>query len=368
MKSSEDRVSDSDGGKRRVVVVAPNWLGDIVMALPSISDVHRHFQSAGDAVSVAVHEGMAPVFEALPGLGSPIRLQGGRRGLNADAGVLAAGQFDVAILLPNSFRSAWVVRRGEIPERWGYRSDFRGWLLTRAVRRPSRREHRHQADYYRALVSGLGMPLGMGVDAAIPILTATDAQRDRSAVLLERHHVETDTPRVAVAPGATNGHAKRWLPERFAEVARRLVVEFGRTILLVGGPGDRGAGREIESALEGFGSTRSNGGSIVNLIGQTDLSELMGVLAGCEACVSNDTGAMHLASALGVPVVALFGPSDERATSPMGRHELLVHAVRCRPCLLRDCPIDHRCMRGISTTDVLETVSRLAGWPARGGS
>ena len=240
--------------------------------------------------------------------------------------------------------------------------------MTRAVRRPSRRECRHQADYYRALVRGLDIP----VDPGQATLVATPAQRARAAALLERHHVRTDLPRVVIVAGATNGHAKRWLPERFAELARRVAIELGRTVLLVGSPGDRAAGRAVESALTDFGfdfrSAPSNGGRIVNLIGQTDLSELMGVLSGCEVCVSNDTGAMHLASALGVPVVALFGPSDERATAPLGRHEILTRDVRCRPCLLRDCPIDHRCMRGIPTTDVFEAVSRLAGWPARGAS
>ena len=362
-------MSDGDRESRRVVIVAPNWLGDIVMALPAVTNIRRHFGT--DAVAVAVPQAMAPVFHGIPALDRVVSLQGGRDGIGPDADRLADGRFDVAILLPNSFRSAWVTRRAGIAQRWGYRGDLRGWLLTRAVRRPSRRERRRQADYYRVLVRGLDIPVE--VDAAP--LVATPAQTARAAALLERHRVTADTPRVVVAPGATNGHAKRWLPERFAELARRVATELDRTVLLVGSSGDCAAGRAVESALKDFGSgfgfgcgsAPSNGGRIVNLIGHTDLSELMGVLSGCGVCVSNDTGAMHLASALGVPVVALFGPSDERATAPSGRHEILTHDVRCRPCLLGDCPIDHRCMRGIPTTDVFEAVSRLAGWPKPAG-
>ena len=362
MRWSGGHVSDGDRERRRVVIVAPNWLGDIVIALPAVTNIRRHFGT--DAVAVAVPQAMAPVFHGIPALDRVVPLQGGRDGIGPDADRLADGQFDVAILFPNSFRSAWVTRRAGIAERWGYRGQLRGWLLTRAVRRPSRRERRHQADYYRALVRGLDV----SVDPGQATLVATPAQTARAAALLERHRVTADTPRIAVAPGATNGHAKRWLPERFAGLARRVATELGRTVLLVGSSSDRVAGRAVESALTefdsdfGFGSAPSNDGRIVNLIGHTDLSELMGVLSGCEVCVSNDTGAMHLASALGVPVVALFGPSDERATAPLGKHEILTHAVRCRPCLLRDCPIDHRCMTGIPTTDVFEAVSRLAGW------
>ena len=364
MRWSGGHVSEGDRERRRVVIVAPNWLGDIVMALPAVTAIRRHFST--DAVAVAVAQAMAPVFHGILALDRVVPLQGGRDGIGPDADRLADGQFDVAILFPNSFRSAWVTRRAGIAQRWGYLGQLRGWLLTRAVRRPSRRERRHQADDYRALVRGLDIP----VDVEAASLVATQAQTARAAALLERHRVTADTPRVVVAPGATNGHAKRWLPERFAELARRVATELDRTVLLVGSPGDRASGRAVESALTefdfdfGFGLAPSNDGRIVNLIGHTDLSELMGVLSGCEVCVSNDTGTMHLASALGVPVVALFGPSDEQATAPLGRHEILTRAVRCRPCLLRDCPIDHRCMRGIPTADVFEAVSRLAGWPS----
>jgi heptosyltransferase-2 len=159
---------------------------------------------------------------------------------------------------------------------------------------------------------------------------------------------------VGLAPGAAYGHAKRWPPNRVAGVIERLSRD-GVDCVLVGAAGDRSAGREIESALP-------SGVRVLDLIGRTDLRVLMGVLARCAAFVSNDSGAMHLAAAVGVPVTAIFGPTDERATAPLGSHDVLIHQVFCRPCMLRDCPIDHRCMKGITVDAVYASVARhLAG-------
>ena len=164
-----------------------------------------------------------------------------------------------------------------------------------------------------------------------------------------------------MAPGSAHGHAKQWLPERYAEVARRSVIELGQSVVFVGGIDDRPVGRAIESFITEAGHGLSDERRIVNLIGHTDLTELIGILAKCEACVSNDTGAMHLAAVLTKPVVAVFGPSDERVTAPVGRHELLSHPVRCRPCLLRDCPIDHRCMTSVAVETVLGKAIEMLG-------
>jgi len=164
-------------------------------------------------------------------------------------------------------------------------------------------------------------------------------------------------PLVGMAPGAAYGHAKRWPPLRVAEVIGRLTQERGATCVLVGASGDRDAGREIESALP-------SGVRAVNLIGRTDLRALIGVLSRCAAFVSNDSGAMHLAAAAGVPVTAIFGPTDERVTAPIGNHDVLVHPVFCRPCMLRDCPIDHRCMKGITVEAVVASVERHLPRPA----
>jgi|TARA_B100001964_G_scaffold220067_1_gene262752 heptosyltransferase-2 len=348
----------------RLVVVTPSWLGDIVMALPAIVAVRRW--QATQHLALALPRAMAPIVRGLHGTDAPdalVLLEGGRAGVADDAAALAAGRYDAAILLPNSFRSAWVAHRAEIPERWGYRADFRAWLLTRAVKRPKRGGH--QADYYRSLVRALDVPV---LDEAENVaLVATDAQHARATALLALAKVGVDDPIVAIAPGAGHGHAKQWLADRFAELGRRTGTELGRAVVLVGSPDDRPTGHAIESALAASRTASESSGrdvNLVNLIGRTDLGALVGLLSRCDVCVSNDTGAMHLAAALGRPVVALFGPSDERATAPLEPHELMTHPVRCRPCLLRDCPIDHRCMTGISTDDVFAATARcLTGAP-----
>jgi heptosyltransferase-2 len=161
--------------------------------------------------------------------------------------------------------------------------------------------------------------------------------------------VEAST--VGFAPGAAYGHAKRWPPERVSQVITRLVRERDARCILVGAEADREAGRAIESSLP-------PGVIVHNLIGRTDLRLLIGVLERCDAFVSNDSGAMHLAAAAGVPVTAIFGPTNEKATAPIGDHDVLIRQVFCRPCMLRECPIDHRCMKRISAEDVYASVAR----------
>jgi heptosyltransferase-2 len=221
--------------------------------------------------------------------------------------------------------------------------------LTKAVRRP--RESVHQSEYYLRLVQGVGIegsPKGLRY---MSDLAVTDTTRTRAARLLEQHGVTSDTVLVGFAPGAAYGHAKRWPPERVAHVIERLARERGVRAVLVGAGGDREAGRAIESSL-------SPGISVVNLIGRTDLRLLMGVMRACRSFVSNDSGAMHLAAALGVPVTAIFGPTNEKATAPLGDHDVILQPVFCRPCMLRECPIDHRCMKRISEDEVFGALTR----------
>jgi heptosyltransferase-2 len=208
------------------------------------------------------------------------------------------------------------------------------------------RGRRHQAARYADLAASLDI----GGTDDVPRVSVTDTTARRAHDLLAKHGIERSATLVGLAPGAAYGHAKRWPPARAAQLVERLIGR-GAVCLLVGAAGDRDAGREIESALP---AERG----IVNLIGRTDLRQLAGVLARCHAFVSNDSGAMHLAAALGTPVAAIFGPTDERVTAPVGAHnvDVIVEQVFCRPCMLRDCPIDHRCMKRISVDRVFDTV------------
>ena len=324
----------------RLVVRAPNWLGDAVLALPALESLRAALP--GTHITIAALASIAPMFHEDTSAAPDAVLAINDRA--KEAKLLADGRFDAALLLPNSFRSAWDARRAGIRERWGMSANLRRRLLTRAVKRPRGRVH--HSTYYLALIRGLGFD----IRESLPRMSARPQTAARVDALLSRHAIDGSARLVGFAPGAAYGHAKRWPPSRVAHVIERVVRDRHASCVLVGAAADRDAGREIESALP-------PGVRVANLIGQTDLRQLIGVLARCAAFVSNDSGAMHLAAALGVPVTAIFGPTDERVTSPLGNHDVLVHQVFCRPCMLRDCPIDHRCMKGITADAVFAAVS-----------
>ena len=316
-----------------VVILAPNWLGDAVMALPAIRDVRRHF--AGQTLAIAARPSVAPVFRAAADVDRIIVLERGN-----EAKALSG---DVGILLPNSFRSAWILKRSGIKERWGYRSDFRSLLLTRAVAKPRGRVS--FPEYYSNLVRSLGMETG----PLTAQLKAPAAAGDAALTLLRDRGWKPGQPLVGIAPGAAFGHAKRWPAERFADVALR-VADAGVACVIVGRSEDRDSAHEIRG---------------IDLIGQTSLTMLMGILSHCDVVVANDSGALHLAAGLGVPVVGIWGPTDERLSKPVTPHEnaptvtVLSESAFCRPCFLADCPIDHRCMKRIPAERVHDAVRRF---------
>lgn len=316
----------TDHQRSTIIVMAPNWLGDAVMALPAIADVRRHFADA--RLVVAARPSVAALFRVV-------------RGVDA---VVAPDQAegDVGILFPNSFRSAWTLKQTGVKERWGYRSDFRGLLLTKAVSRPRRKVH--FGEYYQNLVRRLGVDTG-------PLrqhLEVPKAKMDAAAALLRERGWQPGRPLVGLAPGAAFGHAKRWPTPRYAALARSLRDEAGAACVVLG----RSEDREAAEGIEG-----------IDLIGRTDLLTLMGVLAHCDVVVASDSGALHLAAAIGTPVVAIYGPTDERYSLPIASARLREEQVRavfepvfCRPCFLRECPIDHRCMKRIAPERVLALV------------
>lgn len=346
----------------RLVVRAPNWLGDLVMALPALAAIRAAQPEA--TLAVAAPALFAPFCEAIDGVDEVVALAGsGIRGLRAHASALAAGRFDRAILLTNSFASALAAARAGIPERWGYRRDWRGRLLTRAVQ-PARLRgpdvSRHHSAYYLRLLEALDVPPAPGPFT----VTVPEAARLAAARALAPLGADDGGPLIGFAPGAAYGLAKQWPPSRVAEAIRLLAGSGCRTVL-VGAPADRPTARAIQSALAAGGVLAQ---PLLDLVGRTDLRGLMGVLARCAVVVANDSGGMHVASAVGRPVVAVFGPTDERATAPIGPHTIVRQAVWCRPCLLRECPIDHRCLRGVTAAAVVAAVRERLGSPLAGGA
>jgi heptosyltransferase-2 len=336
-----------------LVILAPNWLGDAVMALPAIADVRR---AAPDAtIAVAARSAIAPLFQLVPQVNETIVLPrppamrdiAAWRSLGAQ---LAGRRFDTALLFPNSLHSALLVSRAGIPERWGYRAGWRRGLLTRAIERTA---GLHQVDYYQQLVHALGFPNGP-LESRV---TVPPSARDAATRLLAGSGWNGHTPLVALAPGAAYGGAKRWPPEYFAELADALAVD-GVGSVMVGSAADAATADEIVRGRHADRDPESV--ALHNLVGRTDLATLAGVLSLCRGLVTNDSGAMHLAAAVGTSVTAVFGPTDDTATRPIGdAHAVLTHPVWCRPCMLRECPIDHRCMRGVTSAAVLDAARRV---------
>jgi len=346
-----------------VLVLAPNWLGDALMALPAIADVRRAFPSA--RLTVAARSSVADVFKFASSVDALVAL--GWKGhwwqralFDRDAAQLRELESELAILLPNSFASAWLVKRAGVANRWGYASDMRTPLLSRAVSRPP--GSMHQGAYYQHLTRELGIDSG----PLEPVVTVPDVVRSSAREFLVERGWHRSAPLVVFAPGAAYGTAKRWLPRYVARVASTFVRTRDATCVLVGSHADSGTARQIAGYLDTAAAAQ-----VIDVTGDTTLEMLAGLLGIAQACVSNDSGAMHLAAAVGVPVVALFGPTNEYETSPLTRHgrrsAVLTHPVWCRPCMLRECPIDHRCMKGITPERVFDALTRLTSAHAPSG-
>ena len=328
----------------RVVVFAPNWLGDAVMALPAIADVRRAVPDA--SLTIAARQSIAPLFSLVPGIDDVVVPKRGRTPFSAAAQKGVRPLFDVAILLPNSFHAALTAWRANVPERWGYRTDWRRALLTRAIDPPV---GMHQVEYYQHLVRALGL-LRPSPFSGPPHIELSGELRAVGVKELTGAGWDGTRPLVALAPGAASGGAKRWPPASFAALARALAND-GIQSVMVGGRADLPVARQIEERLEGD--------VVLNLMG-TDLQTLAGILSACRALVSNDSGAMHLGAALGMRVTAVFGPTDERVTGPAGDgHIVLTNPVWCRPCMMHECPIDHRCLRGVGVDRVVGAVRQM---------
>jgi heptosyltransferase-2 len=311
-----------------VVVRAPNWIGDVVLSLPAVRDLRRNFPGA--RLEVLARPWVAELYRAVAEVDA-VRASDRPAG-DADA---VRGAFDVGVLLPNSFASALALRRAGIPERWGYATDARGPLLTRAGRVPRGVRGRSQVYYYRAMLASVGLRVTATPDAS---LRCRPEWEDEAGRLLG------EGPWIGLNPGAFYGTAKRWLPERYAAVGDLLARRTGARVAIFGGAAERTLGERIASGMRAPAR---------NLCGETTLGAMAGSLARMSVLVTNDSGPMHVAAALGVPVVAIFGPTDERETGPIGAgHRIVREPVHCSPCGLRECPIDHRCMTRVGADRV----------------
>lgn len=337
---------------RRILFFSPSWLGDAVMSLPTLESLRRALPDAH--IGVVARTGVADLFASC-GAADDVILY--RRGSGVDRlrgyldliGRLRAFSADLAIVLPRSFGSAWTALLSDAPRRIGFKASGRDLLLTDAIERESALLKQHRVLYYRHLISGIAT----GLAAPMPRIEPSAAARESALRLLGPLATRRERL-VGFIPGAQYGSAKQWPEERFVALGRHIRAELGGEVVLIGGPGDRDLTDRIRHEI---GSE-----SVIDLAGKTSISELAAVLSLCRFVVSNDTGAMHVSAAVGTPVIAIFGSTDPITTAPFGSiHTILREPVECSPCLLRTCPIDHRCMTRIGVDRVLDAVAaRLA--------
>jgi heptosyltransferase-2 len=344
----------------RAVVRGANWVGDAVMTVPALRELRRVLPGA--RITLATRAWAVGVFDGADFIDDLLVIEGDGRGLGSfvrQTREWRARRFDLAVLLPNAFAPALVAFAARVPLRVGHATDGRGPLLTHPLAVPDWRGRRHEIFYYLNVVAGLERALhgstSIELDEAPTAGPRTEIvvsaeRREAARELLRSRGVRLDRPVVALCPGSTNSRAKRWPAERFAALADLLAESAGAQVLLIGS-------REELAVSEAVAALTRR--PPVLLTGLTDLAETVALLGVADLLVTNDTGPAHVAAALARPVVVIFGPTDPSTTRPLSPlAELVREPPDCAPCMLRDCPIDHRCMTAVTPEAVFARAVR----------
>lgn len=342
---------------RNILIRSTNWIGDAVMTTPALRTIRRNFPEA--RLTLLALPWVADVFAACPHLDRIILYdrQGRHQGLRGKlrlATELRAEQYDAAILFQNAFEAALITFLARIPIRAGYTTDGRGLLLTHGVRRHPEIKKKHQVHYYQEMLAGLGLQRS---ENALELFLAPAAEQD-AEVMLRHLRRDRNGPLVGLNPGAAYGPAKCWPSAKYAALAAKLTAALEARIVVFGTAADQRAAAEIAAAA---GKQR-----VLDLTGKTSLAQALACIARCQLFVTNDSGLMHVAAALRIPSVAIFGSTDPVATGPFFEQAAVVRkAMPCSPCLKTHCPQGHfQCMEQISVEEVfsecVSEVSRLA--------
>ncbi len=332
----------------KIMIRATNWVGDAIMALPALRAIKQKFSEA--KIAIVARPYVAEIYrdqlvcDELIAY-DPVREHEGWRGRERLASELRSREFDVALLLQNAFDAAWLAWRARIPDRIGYARDGRSVLLTKAIPVPKAGEiPPHEKFYYLELLRRAGW-LDSLPNIAHIVMNVPDARRQHAAGTLLEAGARPHAFRVAIGAGASYGSAKCWYPERFAEAANGFQAEKDADVILFGTPGEVTVSNAIIAGMKR---------KPVDLTGKTAIGDLPALLSQCHLFLGNDSGAMHVAAAVGVPVVAIFGPTDPVGTSPVTtRFSIVQQQPYCSPCFLKRCPTDHRCMKSV-TTDMVQ--------------
>ena len=339
---------------RRIVVRVPNWLGDAVLSTPALHLLRQKFPHS--YIVVLAQEWVAPVFKDNPDINDTFMITEAS-GYRWMAKNLKEDKFDMGILFPNSFSSAFLFWLAKIPERVGYPTDGRSLLLTQRRKRSHNFRREHQVKYYLHLVN---KPLAQSDQSLNPgeealVWNIADGEGEWADETLADFGLLPDEDRViGINPGATYGPAKRWLPDRFAKLGDELSKRYGVTVLIFG----TWVEDEIATSIVNLSKIKP-----INLVGKTNLRELGALISKCALFITNDTGTMHVAAAVKTPVVAIFGSTDPVRTGPWGEgHVIVREGVPCSPCLERECPRgDYLCFEKITVEDVLKAAEERLG-------
>jgi len=326
----------------KILVRAPNWIGDSLLAVPALQSLSQNYPES--EVWVAAKDWVKDLFISFPFISGiiPLADRADLKTLRSTAQKLKGEAFDTGLLLTNSFGSALLFALARIPNRWGYATDGRRFLLTRGVAPHAPGKTVHQARFYLDLVSALDMTT-LAPALSFPL---GEEEVHGAKELLASLGISPGPPLIILNPGGYFGSAKRWPPERFGALAALLQEREQAQVVIVGSQSEAPLAELIVDALV----TKP-----VILTGRTSLRQLAAVISLADLFVTNDSGPMHLANALGTPVLALFGPTDPEATAPFQEPSAYLHkAPPCWPCAYRDCPIDHLCMESISPEEVYD--------------
>ena len=338
----------------RIVVRGTNWVGDAVMTIPALRQLRRLFPNAHITLATrAWAEGLFADADFLDDL--QVHEGSGLRSVVQQVRQWRKRNFDLAILLPNSLETALVASLARVPFRIGYATDGRQALLTHPLALPEWRESKHEVFYYLKIIAELEWLirreqtfLDTQPDGSLEV---SETRKSVARDFLQSRGVREDRTMVALCPGSINSRAKRWPAERYAQLADRLIDELGAQVLLIGSSAEAEVSREVSRQMRH---------QPLVLTGQTELDKLVATLSLVDLLVTNDTGPAHIASALGRPTLVIFGPTNPLATRPFSPFgEIVREPPDCAPCMLRDCPIDHRCMTAITPAAVFERARAL---------
>jgi heptosyltransferase-2 len=335
-----------------ILVKGTNWVGDTIISFPAVNSLRHLFPQAH--ISVLAKARLAELWKANTDIDEviPYDMLKGVGRIFSELGIarrIKQKEIDLAVILPRSFSSAWMVFLGGIPHRIGYRGEARDWLLTEGIDRSPALLRKHRMYYYLHLIERLGPCSSF----PLPSLSLNGSIQGWADGVLSRNGL-TGKILIGFNPGATYGEAKCWPPERFVELGRNLRKDYRASILIFGS--SRPKEKELNATI-----AQEIGDGCLNLSGETSLLQLASLLRQCTLLVTNDTGTMHVAAAVGTRVVAIFGPTDPRTTSPLGEgHVIVKNDVPCSPCHRRVCLYKHHpCMAFIETDEVLEIVTKM---------